>query len=138
MASDIRKTLLGNWGLAPYASVQTLIDRLAPGGGSHLQTVLLRPPVQRESNQLLPDDGLTRKLSGLASIKGEDLLLHATSEQLVRHHRLRASVPSKLWKWREVSGRQWKTPAHKCVGTSSGVDHRESIGLLNRNCKRVK
>ena len=44
------------------------------------------------------------------SVKGEDLLLQSTSEQLVKHQRLRASVPSKLWKWREVSGWQWKTP----------------------------
>lgn len=125
--SDVRKTLLGNsWsvgvvvcllkqlferlGLVKPSTIQQLVDRLQPGGGTHLQTVLLRPPVRRESTLLLPENGLSRRLSGLVSIKGEDLLLQATSEQLVKHQRLRASVPSKLWKWREVSGWQWKTP----------------------------
>ena len=123
--SDIRKTLLGNsWsvpvvvvllkqlferlGLVPYSTVQALVDRAAPGGGSSLQGVLQRPPIHRETSHIHPEGGLVRKLSGLVSIKGEDLLLQATSEQLVRYHRLRSSIPSKLWKWKEVAGWAWK------------------------------
>eukprot|EP00435_Cladocopium_sp_Y103_P046052 s66_g13.t1 len=126
-ASDVRKTLLGNsWavpvvvcllkqlferlGIIQKVSVQTLIDRMAPGNGLALQAVLQRPPIHRETAQVHPEDGLARRLSGLVSIKGEDLLLQATSEQLVKYQRLRTSIPSKLWKWREVAGWAWKTP----------------------------
>ena len=42
------------------------------------------------------------------SVKGEDLLLQAPSEQLVKFHRLRSSIPSKLWKWKEIAGWRWK------------------------------
>eukprot|EP00435_Cladocopium_sp_Y103_P018222 s1737_g4.t1 len=116
--SDVRKTLLGNsWsvpvvacllkplferlGLIPKLSIQEVINRIAPG-------VLQRPPVHRETTAVHPDDGLTRRLSGLVSIKGEDLLLQASSEQTVKYHRLRSSIPSKLWKWKEVAGWAWK------------------------------
>lgn len=40
------------------------------------------------------------KKFGLASQKGEDLI--------VRFSRLQASVLSKLWKWKEISGWRWK------------------------------
>eukprot|EP00435_Cladocopium_sp_Y103_P050034 s2053_g15.t1 len=96
--ADVRKTLLGNtWsvpvvacllkqlferlGISQGVSVQGLVQRATPGGGERLQTVLQRPPVARESPALHPEDGLARRLSGLVSIKGEDLLLQATSEQ---------------------------------------------------------
>ena len=34
-------------------------------------------------------------------------MLSTPTSQMSRHHRLRASVPSKLWRWRVVSGWQW-------------------------------
>lgn len=124
-ASDLRKTLLGNsWsvgvvacllkqlferlGVVPHVDVQSLINRLVPGKGTQLQMVLLRPPVRRESQHVYPEDGLARRLTGLVSVKGEDLLLQSSSEGLVKHHRLRSSIPSKLWKWKEVSGWSWR------------------------------
>eukprot|EP00435_Cladocopium_sp_Y103_P012901 s836_g3.t1 len=124
---DVRKTLLGNsWsvpvvtclikqlferlGVVPHISVQELVDRVVPGGSPSLQSVLQRPPIHRESSCLHVEDGLARRLSGLVSIKGEDLLLQATTEQTVKYHRLRSSIPSRLWKWKEVSGWAWKTP----------------------------
>eukprot|EP00435_Cladocopium_sp_Y103_P041108 s1479_g11.t1 len=125
--SDIRKTLLGNsWsvpvvacllkqlferlGLAPQLSIQALVDRGVPGGHPSLQSVLQRPPIHRESTANHPEDGLARRLSGLVSIKGEDILLQSSTEQLVKYQRLRSSIPSKLWKWKEVSGWSWKSP----------------------------
>lgn len=129
-ASDIRKSLLGNsWsvpvvvcllkqlferlGIVRFATIQQLLDRLAPGGGAHLQTVLRRPPLARASPQVYRETTLARRLSGLVSIKGEDLLLQASSEQLMRTQRLRASIPSKLWKWKTVTGWAWQgTPEH--------------------------
>ena len=126
-AMDIRKTLLGNswsvpvvacllkqifeWlGIIPKSSIQELLDRAAPGGGATLQMVLQRPPVHRESKHVHEENGLARRLTGLVSIKGEDLLLQATSEQLVKYQRLRSSIPSRLWKWKEVAGWAWKSP----------------------------
>lgn len=123
-ALDVRKSLLGNsWsvpvvcclikqlferlGIVPRTSVQDLLNRLVPGEGSRLQMVLQRPPLKRESALTFPEAGLTRRLAGLVSVKGEDLLLQASSEQLVRHHRLRTSIPGKLWKWRAVAGWSW-------------------------------
>eukprot|EP00435_Cladocopium_sp_Y103_P030696 s76_g7.t1 len=125
--ADVRKTLLGNpWsvpvvacllkplfvrlGVIPDLSVQHLVDRGVPGNNPSLQSVLQRPPIHRESARVHPEDGLARRLSGLVSIKGEDLLLQSTSEQMVKYQRLRSSIPSKLWKWKEVAGWSWKTP----------------------------
>ena len=131
---DMRKTLLGNtWsvpvvlllmkqlferlGVVPPCSVQELVDRCAPGKGRRLQTVLQRPPLRRETTTTHPDVGLARRLGTLVSIKGEDLLLQGASEPVVKSQRLRQTVPGKLWKWKEVTGWQWK----------SGGDH---INLL--------
>eukprot|EP00435_Cladocopium_sp_Y103_P032616 s2458_g8.t1 len=123
--ADMRKTLLGNtWsvpvvvlllkqlverlGLVPRASVQSLVTRCAPGRGDHLQTVLQRPPLRREAIGVFPDQGLARRLSTLVSIKGEDLMVQGATEPLVKHQRLRQTVPSRLWKWQEIAGWQWQ------------------------------
>ena len=50
---------------------------------------------------------LVAKLSGLVSLKGEDLLLQSTTEIPVKYHRLRAGIPAKLWRWATVAGWQW-------------------------------
>eukprot|EP00435_Cladocopium_sp_Y103_P046961 s855_g13.t1 len=118
---DMRKTLLGNtWsvpvvvlllkqlierlGLVSPASVQDLVARCAPGRGCHLQTVLQRPPIRREAPGVFPDQGLARRLSTLVSVKGEDLMIQGATEPLVKHQRLRQTVPSRLWKWHEIAG----------------------------------
>ena len=49
-------------------------------------------------------------LSGLTSTKGDDLLLQAESAGLVRHQRIRQTIPARLWKWKEITGWQWKSP----------------------------
>ena len=91
-------------------SVQQLINRAAPGAGSSLQAMLQRPPIRREDPSVHPDTGLARKLTGLVSMKGEDLLLQAPTDQLVKYHGLRTSIPARLWKWKEIAGWQWKGP----------------------------
>ena len=48
------------------------------------------------------------KLLTLVSMKGEDLLLQASSEDQVKYHRLRASVPANLWRWKTITGWKWK------------------------------
>lgn len=90
------------------------MDATLPGKGATLQGLLLHPPLNGQyikkttsSNAYLT---LTRKLTGLVSIKGEDILLSSPTDAQVKHHRLRASVPSKLWRWRTICGWQWQGP----------------------------
>ena len=125
---NIRMTLLGNswqvgvisWllaqlfyplGLCEVQHPSQLLPRLTPGGGQRLQSVLLRPPLGRSlgSGSTKDETTLVRKMMGITSMKGDDLLLQGVSEHAVRFHRLRASVPARLWKWRDVAGWQWKT-----------------------------
>ena len=37
------------------------------------------------------------------------MLLQADTEMTVKHHRLRTSIPAKLWRWRTVAGWSWKS-----------------------------
>ena len=121
---DCRLTLLGNswsvsvvaWllgqllqplGLAPAVSLQGLVLQLCPGQQSDLQSLLLRPPMSQSTKTFSASSNLVAKLSGLVSLKGEDLMLQGSSEIPVKYHRLRAGIPSKLWRWDTVAGWQW-------------------------------
>ena len=56
---------------------------------------------------------LVSKLLNLVSLKGEDIMIQAPSEETLRYHRLRASLPSNLWQWKTVMGWTWKgSPEH--------------------------
>ena len=124
---DLRNTLLGNswnvtvivWlvsqlcsplGLCNSLSVQDCISRTAPGCQVSLASFLARPLMRTASRPVPPQNELllVRKLMNMVSIKGEDILLSAPSEETLRYHRLRASVPSNLWKLRTICGWQWK------------------------------
>ena len=50
---------------------------------------------------------LVSKLPKQISLKGDDLLLSAHTEHTIRYHRLRASLPSRLWQLRTVAGWKW-------------------------------
>ena len=99
-------------GLCNRLSLADLMQQCKPGGGSRLQGFLLRPymRVPRQAGEAQPDL-LARKLTGLVSGKGEDLLLQAPSEDVQRYHRLRASIPSNLWRWKTVCGWRWSGTA---------------------------
>lgn len=129
--NDARLTLVGNawsipvvaWlvsclgyllGFCPQFSLQQIIQGLRPGGSGELQRLLLRPPLRR-TLVAAPVEGthLVKKLAGLVSIKGEDILLQSSSEQQVKYQRLRASVPAKLWRWKTIAGCSWTgSPEH--------------------------
>lgn len=51
---------------------------------------------------------LVKKLLNLVSIKGDDILLSSQTEDNLRYHRLRASLPARLWVWKTVCSWQWK------------------------------
>ena len=96
-------------GLCRPLALQGIVDVLTPGKGTQLQSLLLRPPVGARGRLLTTlEKPLLRKLLGLVSIKGEDLVVQSASEPQVKFHRLRTSVPAKLWRWREVAGWSWK------------------------------
>ena len=121
---DCRKTLLGNswsvpviaWlisclvhllGFCDYIPLSELVSRLTPGKSSDLQSLLLRPPLGHTTKTLDCSTTLVRKLASLTSLKGEDLLLQSASDVPTKFHRLRSSVPSKLWRWSVVAGWKW-------------------------------
>ena len=98
-------------GLCEPMTPQEVYFRLCPGQGRNLQGVLLRPPLgpQRAQAPEGHEVQLVGKLMGITSAKGEDLLLQGSSEHTVKFHRLRASIPSRLWKWRDVAGWKWRS-----------------------------
>ena len=101
--------LLGPLGFCRRQGLQQIVDYLTPGRSGTLQGILLRPPLL--SNRTLLESlekPLLMKLLGLVSMKGEDLMVTAVSEPQVKFHRLRSSVPARLWRWREVTGWRWR------------------------------
>ena len=124
--SDTRLTLLGNsWSvpvvswflsqlLAPRGFIaphtpQEIINKLNPMNVEMLQAKLFRPPLNPLRGDCPPasEGALSGKLAHLISIKGEDVLLTTPTTQMAKYHRLRASVPSRLWKWKVISGWRW-------------------------------
>ena len=121
---DCRLSLLGNsWsipvvayllfslfrtlGMLPPLSLANLVERLTPGRESYLSSLLLRPPLRHTTKTGQPQEGLVRRLLGQVSVKGEDILLQLGSDLPARYHRLRASIPSKLWRWKDIAGWRW-------------------------------
>lgn len=104
--------LFGRLGLCVAPSPNRCVELTSPGGDKKMQSLLLRPPLAPLPPVRSPNDNsevrLVKKLVGLVSIKGEDILLSSSTDQQHRYHRLRASIPSKLWRWRTVCGWTWR------------------------------
>eukprot|EP00435_Cladocopium_sp_Y103_P065597 s17_g27.t1 len=103
---DTRHTLIGNswnvmvitWllkelfaplGLTSLNSLGDVVRATSPGGDPLLQGYLRRPslvPV-KSTCEVVPEDQLVKKLVNFVSVKGEDLLLQADSENQVKFHR---------------------------------------------------
>ena len=126
--NDCRLTLLGNtWsvivvacllnqllarlGLTQWQPPQQVVDRTTPGQSPLAQGRLFRLPLNRV-RQVTKDSSkaLAEKLANLVSIKGEDILLTTPTSQQTKFHRLRATVPSKCWKWQVIAGWKWCDP----------------------------
>lgn len=124
---DTRLSLLGNswnvtvvaWllsqmgellGLNSKMTPQDVVARTSPGATHSFQGYLLRPLMtsKRPKAVLRNEKELVRKLMTLVSVKGDDLLLQPGSEDVVRYQRLRSAVPAKLWRWKTVTGWQWR------------------------------
>lgn len=101
----------------PLLSPQECVDRTKPGATTDLPTFLSRPMMGRTTARVKPgnEKHLVTKLLNMVSIKGEDLLLSSTTEDNLRYHRLRASIPSNLWRWRTVTVWNWKAITLMCL-----------------------
>ena len=132
---DERLTLIGNswcvfviaWllkelcamrGLCPHYSLQQVVAQCSPMGNGVVQTALRRQPLRRmhHTASTSQEDALVKKLMGLVSMKGEDILLQHQSEETLKYQRLRASLPAKLWKWKDICGWTWKNPQEHING----------------------
>ena len=133
--NDCRLTLLGNsWSVPVIAwmlskllellgfmdplPLQDLVTRLCPGRAQGLQTLLLRPPLNHSTTTIC---------------EGEDILLQSHTDVPVRYHRLRASIPAKLWRWSTVTGWEWKgEPEHINV-----LELRAALTTIKWRCERL-
>ena len=128
---DARHTLIGNswhvpvitWllsqifgplGLTPIRTLEEVVKVCTPGTSRSLPTFLRRLPFkqQRKASMARTEQDLAKRLINFVSVKGEDLLLQAATENSVRFHRLRSSVPARLWRWRVVCGWPWQHTHH--------------------------
>lgn len=102
--SWLLSSLLHRLGFMDKIGLQEIVSRLSPGQSSNLQGM---PPMNWSTTTQDCSAVLVRKLCGLVSLKGEDVLLQHQTDVPVRYHRLRMSLPSKLWRWKTVTGWQW-------------------------------
>eukprot|EP00438_Fugacium_kawagutii_P036535 Skav217626 [mRNA] locus=scaffold2172:789307:792972:+ [translate_table: standard] len=93
----------------PPMHTQEVLDRFRAMRDGLIQGRLTRLPLNpRRALSSVQPYKLAFRLGNLISIKGEDILLTSSGSQMVKHHRLRASVPARLWRWRIISGWQWR------------------------------
>ena len=106
----LMSNLFGKLGLTSVTSLASVLQHTSPGRDGSLRAFLQRLPLSTPKGKTDSEGEsiLASKLSSFVSIKGEDILLQAPSEQLVRFQRLRASIPARLWRWRVVAGWRWK------------------------------
>lgn len=122
---DTRLTLVGNsWAVPVVAcllaqlfhrlgwmkklTTQDVLNRFRPMQSPLVQGKLARLPLNpRRGLCHVKPYKLAFQLGNLISLKGEDILLSTPTSQQARFHRLRASVPARLWRWKIVSGWRW-------------------------------
>jgi hypothetical protein len=150
--TDARLSLIGNswnvtviaWLLAQLGSFLGLNERLSvtevsqrtsPGCVNDFQTFLQRP-LMTQTRKKLSGQGkqLVYKLLSQVSIKGDDALLQSSSEDHVKYHRLRATIPAKLWKWRTVAGWKWTGGAEHI----NVLEMRAALTALKWRIERLK
>eukprot|EP00438_Fugacium_kawagutii_P027525 Skav207791 [mRNA] locus=scaffold710:34022:37634:+ [translate_table: standard] len=135
--NSLRLSLLGNaWSVPVVAcllnclfsllgwtkllSAQEVLNGCRPGFHPMVQGRLLRLPLNPPRKPSSVDPSLlASKLGNLISIKGEDILLTTPTTQMQKYHRLRASVPARLWRWKVVAGWSW----------TKGQEHINSLEL---------
>ena len=104
LLSQLISCLVGETPMSP----QEVVDKTRPGAAETIQGRLVRLPMRRARPGPGSGRDLAFKLRNMVSMKGEDILLCTPSTQLVKFHRLRATIPAKLWRWRVVTGWKWR------------------------------
>ncbi len=123
--------LLWPLGLCREMTPQDVVDKLKPEHNISIQSRLLRMPLRPlRGVGAASEEDLTFKLTNLVSMKGEDILIMGKSSEQVRYHRLRASIPSRLWKWKVVTGWKW-------ANTSDHINSLELRAILTTLLWRV-
>ena len=69
--------------------------------------------------------------------KGADLLLTAESENVPKFHRLRASIPARLWQWKSVASWRWR-PGTKNVEHINKLELRAFLTALKWRIAKSK
>ena len=123
--NDCRLTLLGNTWSVPVVAVllnqlfstlgmmsswtpQEILEEMWPGHTHSTQGRLFRLPLNPPTMATQDDSAaLAFRLGNLISVKGEDIMLTTPTSQMVKYHRLRATVPAKCWRWKVVAGWRW-------------------------------
>ena len=93
------------------------MERLTPGKKCSSSSFIAEAACGTYHPTFPPSRLLVQMLAGLSSLKGEDILVQQVTEMPLRYHRLRQSIPGKLWRWRIISG--WR-----------GVGNPEHINVL--------
>eukprot|EP00438_Fugacium_kawagutii_P007753 Skav221253 [mRNA] locus=scaffold1045:682679:688780:+ [translate_table: standard] len=126
--TDLRLSLIGNtwnvmvvsWllsklgfllGLNPDFTVGEIVQRTSPGATTNFLTYLQRPSMRISRGKTSKEQAmkLVHKFLKQVSLKGEDIMLQAGSEDLTKYHRLRASVPARLWRWQTAASWAWSS-----------------------------
>ena len=103
LLSQLISRLVGGTPMTP----QEVVDKIRPGTAESIQGRLVRLPLRRAQPGAGSEQELAFKLCNMVSVKGEDILLTTPSTQLVKFHRLRATIPAKLWRC-VVTGWKWR------------------------------
>ena len=139
--------LLTKYSLIPPTTVQTIVDRCTPVMADDLPSFLLRLPPKGVGPSLLKFDrerqiSLVSKVCSLVSNKGADVLLLAGTEPTPSFHRLRTSIPSRLWAWRTVCAWKWRR-SHEQINSLEVQALLTSfrwrvVRSLDNNCKALR
>ena len=150
---DTRLSLVGNsWNVSVVAwllsqlgqllgfhselSLGEIVTRTSPGCQKDVQTFLARPPMGKSQGQADRSKELilVQKMLTLASVKGQDISLQRSSDDLARYDRLRASVPAYLCKWKAVASWKWTGQAEHF----NSLERRAVLTALRWRLKRHK
>lgn len=108
VVSFLLQQLMSRLGLIAPLCPQEVLNRCSPCSAATVQGKLFRLPLNMPRARGADySQALAEKLGNLISVKGEDIMLTTPQDQLCKFHRLRATIPSRLWKWRVITGWKW-------------------------------